>query len=155
MSTYPGKRAFWLMALLWGCTIFFAYLTFTVGNEPAAPWMQVFATVFFAVQTIIIGAVTILAYYTYYILDPEALTVKVGPFSKKIALGEITEAFPTHNPISSAAWSLDRIHVRFVSSRFGVLIAPVQKEKFLRELAGLASHLELRGNRVVGRESNS
>jgi len=61
--------------------------------------MKVFATCFFGILALLIIALLVLPYYTSYSLDPVNLTIKVGPFRKKIPIAEITEAFPTRNPL--------------------------------------------------------
>ena len=149
MSTYPSKRDWWLMAILWSAAIFFIYTAFTVHKEPVAPWMKVFATCFSGILALLTIALVVLAYFTSYSLDPVNLTIKIGPFSKKIPIAEITEAFPTWNPLSAPAWSLDRLRIRFSFSRFGVLISPVKKFEFLEELNRLAPQLERKENRLI------
>lgn len=149
MSTYQSKRDSWLMWLLRGLTLFFIHTAFTVHNEPVAPWMKVFATCFFAVASLLFIALCILPFYTSYSLDRSNLTIRMGPFKKAFPLAEITEAFPSRNPLSAPAWSLDRVRIRFSSYRFGALISPDRKLDFLAELAELAPHLHLVGNRVV------
>jgi len=149
MSTYPSKRDWWLMAMLWGLAAFCIFIALTVHKEPAALWMKVFATCFFGVFALLTVALAVLPYYTNYSLDPVNLTIKIGPFSKKIPIAEITEAFPTWNPLSAPAWSLDRLRIRFSSSRFGALISPVKKLEFLEELDTLAPQLDRKENRLI------
>ncbi len=150
MQAYPSKRDWWLMAILWGLSVFFIYTTFTVHTEPAAPWMKVFATCFFGFLALLTIATGVLAHHTRYLLDSANLTIQIGLFRKKIPIAEITEAFPTRNPLSAPAWSLDRIRIRFSGSRFGVLISPENKLEFLEDLNRLAPHLERKGNGLVG-----
>ena len=148
MSTYPSKRDWWLMLLMRGLAVFFIYTAFTVHTEPVAPWMKVFATGFFAVMSLLLIALCILPFYTSYSLDPNNLTIRLGPFSKAIPIADITEAYPSRNPLSSPAWSLDRVRIRLASHWFGALISPVRKHEFLAELARLAPHLHLADDRV-------
>ncbi len=105
MSDYPTRRDWWLMAILWSLAGFCTFIAFTVHNEPAAPWMKVFATCFFAVFSVLTIALAILPYFTSYSLDPVNLTIIVGPFRTEIAIEGITEVFPTKNPLSAPAWS--------------------------------------------------
>ena len=137
------------MAILWSVAIFFIYAALTVHREPVAPWMKVFATCFLSFLAFLAIVLVALSYFTSYSLDPVNLTIKIGPISKQIPIAEITEAFPTWNPLSAPAWSLDRLRIRFSSSRFGVLISPVRKLEFLEELSRLAPHLERIGNRLT------
>jgi hypothetical protein len=116
MSAYPSKRDWWLMAVLWSAAIFFTYTALTVNKEPAAPWMKVFVTCFLSILALLSIALVALPYFTSYSLDPIAVTIKVGPFSKKIPIAEITDVFPTWNPLSVPAWSLDRLRIRSSSS---------------------------------------
>jgi len=149
MTTYPSKRDWWLMTILWSTAVFFTYITLTVHQEPVAPWMKVFATSFFGIMTLLTSTLLVLAYNTKYTLDEDSLRIKIGPFGTKIPIAEIIEAYPTRNPLSAPAWSLKRVRIRFTYSRFGALISPVQREEFLEELNRLAPHLEWRGNRLV------
>jgi hypothetical protein len=149
MSTYPSKRDWWFMAILWSAAIFFIYTALTVHKEPVAPWMKVFATCFLSILALLSIVLVALPYFTSYSLDPVNLTIKIGPLNKKIPIAEITEAFPTWNPLSAPAWSLDRLRIRFSSSRFGTLISPVKKLEFLEELNRLAPHLERKENRLI------
>jgi hypothetical protein len=141
------------MALLWGLACFMIYVTFTVHKEPVAPWMRVFATCFFGVFGLLTTVLCVIPYYTSYSLDPENLTIRVGPITSKIPIADIIEAYPTRNPLSAPAWSLDRLRIRVSSRRFGALISPVRKREFLQELAGLAPHLYLKENGVVRGDS--
>ena len=153
MSVYPSKRDWWLMAILWGLSAFFIYVTFTVHKESAAPWMKVFATCFFGLSSLLTLGLGALAHNTSYSLDSANLTIKMGPFVRKIRIAEITGVFPTHNPLSAPAWSLDRIRIRFSTSRFGALISPENKFEFIEELNSLAPHLERKGRGLVGKGS--
>lgn len=151
MSTYPSKRAWWLMAILWSLALFMPYVAITVHREPVAPWMQVFATVFFVLQTALVWWLLMLAYKTRYCLDADNLTIRLGPFGKAIPLAQISEAYPTNNPLSAPAWSLDRLRIRGSFSRFGALISPVRRDRFLIELARLAPHLQYRDGQLVSK----
>ena len=149
MSTYPSKRDWWLMAILWSLAAFFIFIALTVHKEPVALWMKVFATCFFGILALSTIALVVLPYFSSYSLDPVNLSIKIGPFCKKIPIIEITEVFPTWNPLSAPAWSLDRLRIRFASSQFGALISPVNKLEFLEELNRLAPHLNRKENRLV------
>lgn len=142
------------MAILWSLALFMPYTALTVHREPVAPWMQVFATVFFLAQTALIWWLLVLAYRTRYCLDDDNLTIRLGPFSKAIPLAQISAAYPTHNPLSAPAWSLDRLRIRGSFSRFGALISPRGRDRFLVELATLAPHLEYRDGQVVSAEGH-
>ena len=145
MASYPTKRDWWLLAILW---VSFGLMLVGLNaalTEPVAPWMRVFATCFFLAMTALTGGLLVLPYRTSYVLDSTNLTIRLGPFSRVIPLADITEAHPTHNPLSAPAWSLDRVRIRTRTSRFGVLISPERQQQFLAELAERAPHLQWRG----------
>lgn len=149
MSVYPSKRDGWLMLLLLALTGFFIYTAFTVHQAPAAPRMQVFATLYFSFLSLLMIGLCILPFHTSYTLDSHHLSIRLGPYRKVIPLADIIEAYPSRNPLSAPAWSLDRVRLRLRTSRFGALISPQDKHAFLTELAARAPHLQLVGDRVV------
>ncbi len=151
MSTYPTQRAAWLIILLWGIAGFCAWQALTVHEEPVAPWMKVFATCFFAACALLVAGVALLAYHTDYSIDPESLTIRVGPLRTRIPLAEIVEVFPTRNPLSAPAWSLDRLQVRTRTRKIAALISPERPQQFLAEMAAQAPHLLLEGGRLSSR----
>ena len=108
MSTYPSKRDWWLMAILWIAAIFFIYTALTVHKEPVAPWMKVFATCLSGILALLTIALVGLAYFSSYSLDPVNLTIKIGPFRKKIPTlvkyGEIPD-------LASAMQNKPRFHI--------------------------------------------
>lgn len=153
MIRYPTKRDLWLMAILWAAAAICIFAVFDIQDEPVAPWMRVFATVFFGVFSVFSVAMVILPYYTEYIIDGEFLIIKVGPFKGKIRLSEISEVYPTWNPLSAPAWSLKRVRIRYDSSRFGALISPDPRDRFISDLASRVPSLEKQGERLVRRTS--
>jgi hypothetical protein len=150
MSVYPSKRDLWLMLIvsLLPAVMIFSLVAVITDSGEAAFWVRALAVLFFAVFTAFSIWMTILPYRTFYELRSDSLEIRVGPFKYVISLSEITEAYPTHNPLSSPAWSLDRVRIRYSSSKFGALISPDDKVKFLAELESLAPQLEREGDRL-------
>jgi hypothetical protein len=71
-----------------------------------------------------------------YGLDHTQLIVRHGVFRKRIALADIGDVYPTRNPLSSPALSLDRLHVQFGQGfSKGVMISPADRDRFLDDLA--------------------
>lgn len=93
-------------------------------------------------------------YGTRYTLTEGKLIVQSGPFRWVIELDSITEVFPTRNPLSSPACSLDRLHIRYRPSRQGIMISPQDKAVFLQDLVVLSPGLTLDGDRMVRNDSN-
>jgi hypothetical protein len=130
-TVYPTKRDTRLVAVLWGAVVVLlgAFLFLWSTSEPLASRM---------VMTILFGTVAALilwiTYGTQYILTARELLIRSGPFRWRISLQEITEVFPTSNPLSGPACSLDRLCVRYGAARRSILISPQDKEAFLGEL---------------------
>ena len=84
-----------------------------------------------------------------YGLDDTHLLVRFGICSQRIPLVDISEVHPTHNPLSSPALSLDRLHVQFGQGFFkAVMISPADRNRFLDDLAQKAG-LQREGDRLV------
>src|SRR5262245_15261903 len=87
-------------------------------------------------------------YRARYEVTPSDLIVRVGPFRRTVPLDAITEVFPTRNPESGPAPSLDRLQVNYRrqngENRY-TLISPKDKEAFLRDLASAAPRLRSTG----------
>jgi hypothetical protein len=121
----------------------------SVLTEPLAPWMRIFAASFFAAFFALLVWLLVMPYRTLYELSADFLTIRMGPFKQVIPIADITAAYPTHNPLSAPAWSLDRVRIKTRTSRFGALIAPESQYRFLSELDSLAPQLERQGERLV------
>jgi Bacterial PH domain len=84
-----------------------------------------------------------------YGLDETDLAVQFGLGRRRIPLADILEVYPTHNPQSSPALSLDRLHVQFGPGFFkAVMISPADRSRFLDDLAKKAQ-LKRDGDRLV------
>lgn len=74
-----------------------------------------------------------------YGLNNTHLIVRFGICRQRIPLVDILEVHPTHNPLSSPALSLDRLHVRFGQGFFkAVMISPADRTQFLDDLGEMA-----------------
>lgn len=84
-----------------------------------------------------------------YGLDDTHLVVRFGICRRRIPLTDISEVYPTRNPLSAPALSLDRLHVQFGQGIFkAVMISPADRERFLDELARKAG-LKREGDRLT------
>lgn len=70
---------------------------------------------------------------THYTFVDDHLVVHSGPFRWRIALREVRAVAPTRSPLASPALSLDRLRIEYGAGR-SVMVSPVDKEAFLREL---------------------
>ena len=93
----------------------------------------------------------------HYTITTTDLLVRAAFFRWRIPLDQITEVFPTHNPLSSPALSLDRLRVNYKRPNgrtWWVMISPKDQSRFLDDLAR-AAVLEREGNRLLQRTDTS
>jgi len=146
-SPFPSKRDLWLEVVAWTGTLVavgggLSY-GLLAGAEPriAALAMTVsLVTPVFMLWTL---------YGTSYTLGADELRIQSGPFRFRVPLGEITAVFPSRNPRSAPACSLDRLEIRYGGGRSRMLISPKDKSAFLNALLARCDQLMLRGEGLV------
>ncbi len=144
---YPSKRDAWIVLLLWVSVLGMAAAAVAIWVDEVSHGFRAGMS---ALLTATAGFTVWVLYSTSYTFDKEELIVRSGPFRWKVPLDSIHEVFPTRNPLSSPACSLDRIRIRY-GRRWGIMSSPVNKSAFLRDLVTRVPELELRGDRVVRR----
>ena len=144
-SVYTSKRDTWIVVLLWigvgGLVVAAASLWATsesIGFRLGVT-ILLLATAAFALWVL---------YGTYYTLTDNELLIRSGPFRWRVEVDAIVEVFPTRNPLSSPACSIDRLRIRYRGSGFGVMISPINKAAFLRDVAARSSVFELETDKV-------
>jgi hypothetical protein len=88
-------------------------------------------------------------YNIRYVVTPSDLIVQCGPFRTTVPLDTIVEVFPTNDPLSAPAPSLDRLQINYrkkTGAMSSTLISPKDKEGFVRDLAGAAPRLRSVGD---------
>jgi hypothetical protein len=144
-KVYPSKRDWWVTALLWFAVIgMLGASTGLLRSSEALP-LRLGVPAF---SILVVAFVLSVLYGTNYRLTFQTLIIRSGPFKWMIPLDSIDEVYPTRNPLSSPACSLDRLHVRHRRSRMGVMISPEDKTSFLYDLVSRAPGLEMEGDRV-------
>jgi hypothetical protein len=143
---HESKRDVWIVALLWGAVAVMIVGAVNLWRSPTPFAFRLLMSVLFSVSAILVMWVL---YGTRYTLTEGKLIVQSGPFRWVIELDSITEVFPTRNPLSSPACSLDRLHIRYRQSRQGIMISPEDKAAFLQDLVVLSPGLTLDGDRMV------
>ena len=142
---YPSKVDWWLVPLLSLAPVasIVACISLVLEGQLAAlPW-AVGGVLF------VLGVYLGLVIPMKYGLDDTTLVVRFGICRQRIALADILEVRPTHNPLSSPALSLDRLRIQFGPGLFKVvLISPADRDRFLDDLAGKAG-LTREGDRLV------
>ena len=98
------------------------------------------------------GILVLLAYPVNYEITTSTLEIRSGILLHyKIPLSSIGRVVPTRNPLSSPAWSLDRLRIDYFKNgreRF-ILISPEDKKTFLTELIERTPSLKYDGNVVM------
>jgi hypothetical protein len=81
--------------------------------------------------------VVALAVPTHYVLGERELVIRSGFIRRRIPLASIHRVYPTHNPLSAPAWSLDRLGIEYhTGARRGLaLISPAARDEFLELIA--------------------
>ncbi|HXG10836.1 MAG TPA: PH domain-containing protein [Gemmataceae bacterium] len=146
---YPAKVDRWLAALIGGAALLLlaaAALVLVVGLSVGDPEPQAVLgmAAVFAGLGLFTGLILWGCYRTRYEVASSDLIVRVGPFRWTLPLERIVEVFPTRDPLSAPAPSLDRLRINYrrVSGRMWfVLISPKDKNGFVRDLASAAPQL--------------
>lgn len=144
---YPSKIDWWLALLL--CVPPVASIAVCVAMVPLAlAGMTSGLLVGIASVLLVFGIYFGLVFPMRYGLDDTHLLIRFGICRQRIPLADISEVYPTHNPLSSPALSLDRLHVRFGQGFFkATMISPADRDRFLNELAQKAG-LKREGDRL-------
>jgi hypothetical protein len=148
---FSSKRDLWLTVVIWGACGMSVAAGLAVLAE-GAPLMRLGF-----VLLVCVGSPAFMLWVLYrtgYTFEGEKLVIRSGPFVFRVPLAEVESVTPSRNPLSSPACSLDRLHVRYQSSRRGVLVSPADKPGFLHELVVRCPHLTLLGDRVERREAS-
>ena len=70
---------------------------------------------------------------TKYVVTDDSLIIHGGVFKKSIPLSSILSITETRNPLSSPAFSLDRLKIEFGGGK-AILISPKDKPAFMADL---------------------
>lgn len=134
---FRTKVDLWLAGILVGSLGFALWAGIdTVRKDPAAGWIPLLVIVGS------FGLVFALTVPTEYVLTDSDLVIRSGRLRQSIPLAGIQRVYPTKNPLSAPAWSLDRLGIDYRSGRQRrlALISPDRRDEFLaliRERAGL------------------
>ncbi len=147
-TVYPSKRDWWLEILLLLAAAGAAAAAVAVWFSPEPLGVRVGITAGSAATA---AFVLWVLYGTSYTLTDERLVIRSGPLRWTVPFAAIEEVFPTRNPLSAPACSLDRLHIRRNDARRWLLISPDAKAAFLRDVATRAPGLFVEGDRLVRR----
>lgn len=90
-----------------------------------------------SIAALMIVIMFIVAVPTYYEVTMDRLLIRSGLMRWEVPLAEIESVTPTSNPLSSPAWSLERLEVKRTGtgSPRSIMISPQRTDEFLREVA--------------------
>ncbi len=88
-----------------------------------------------------VGLVVAIAVPTQYVVGENELLIRSGVLRHRIPLDSVIRVYPTRNPLSAPAWSLDRLGIdyRRRNARSLALISPDRREEFLDLMAARAA----------------
>ncbi len=145
-KVYPSKRDWWIVGLLWLiiviCVASAVYL-FYLDISVAALIIQE------SLFLILVAFCLSILRNTYYVLEDDHVFIRSGWFRWRTPYDEIEEVRPTRQFWSSAALSMDRLHIRHRRARLSSFISPEDKEGFMRDLASRSPDLVFEGDRLV------
>ncbi len=146
MEQFKSKQDAWIVAVIWISNI--------VSLIAAIILFGAELSLFIRVSTLMVCGVLVLLvmtslHFTYYTISGPTLFIRSGIFRWRVPISEIEGVFPTRSWMSGPAWSLDRLHIMYKSSKYGVLVSPAYKAGFLRALSEAASHLELSNDELI------
>jgi membrane protein YdbS with pleckstrin-like domain len=129
---FPTRVDRWLVLVLGGSAAVSVAAVWAAARE--APGEALAAGAIVAASGVLVAALAVPTRYT--ITDTE-LVVRSGMLRHRIPLAAIHRVYPTRNPLSAPAWSLDRLGVEYAKKRGRplALISPQRREEFLALLA--------------------
>jgi Bacterial PH domain len=109
-----------------------------------------------AIMVAAIAFVGAISLPTEYIVEDTQLVVRSGMMRRSIPFDAIFRVYPTRNPLSAPAWSLDRLGIDFrvKGQRRLALISPLARSDFLTLLQKRAG-LDSKGDELLRAGSKS
>lgn len=145
VTTYATKIDWWLYPLL-VVPFVSAGLSIFLGHDHT---------------TVLVGWIALAAYLTLmltlgwpirYTVSPDELEVRFGLVHRHIPWDRLDSMELSHNPLSSPAFSLDRIEVRYTTATGrdrAILISPLDREAFMRDCARASGRHRVADGRLI------
>jgi uncharacterized protein YhhL (DUF1145 family) len=147
---YPTKKDIWLVLIvaLGGFMLLMQGINLIIvkGFHYPDTWILCATFIFY------FGIIMLLAYPVNYEITTSTLEIRSGILLHyKIPLSSILCVVSTRNPLSSPAWSLDRLKIDYLKNgkKRVVLISPKDKKTFLCELIERTPSLEFNDNVAI------
>ena len=133
MATVYKSKIDWWLGLLMAAVILIslvAGLKALSAYSPNATWNAILI----GGPGVVVPIVLLLT--TRYIITDNQLVVRSGPFKWRITISEISAITPSHDPIASPAWSLNRLRIDYGRKK-SLLISPRDRDGFLRQIEAI------------------
>jgi len=130
MKRFESKKDRWIVFVLWGAVIVILFTSFKLLTDSGVTTNLLLQPVNLLTIYICLSVL----YQTYYIINGEYLILRSGPIVKRIRIDDITAIKETKDMLSSPALSIDRLKIIYKQSKVGIMVSPLEKELFLREL---------------------
>lgn len=127
-------------------------VSLVVGIYRLVVWGSVEGWVFIGLGLFVTGLMSLVVWPITYTLTSDHLVIRAGVFRSRLPYDTITAVYPTRNPLSSPALSLDRTRIDYTGKIGFALISPESREQFMRDLAERAPHLTIVGDRMERRQ---
>jgi hypothetical protein len=147
---HKSKVDAWLGLLLLGIAAM-GPISLAVGIYYLVVCCRAEGWVFVGSGVFVTGLMSLVVWPVTYTLTADHLVIRAGRFRSRLPYDTITAVYPTRNPLSSPALSLDRTRIDH-TGKFGfALISPESRGQFMRDLAERAPHLRIVGDRMERR----
>jgi Bacterial PH domain len=99
-----------------------------------------------------LGIIRMAAWPVVYDVTDGEIRVSCGAWGFRVPISGIVRVYPTRNPMSAPAWSLDRLRIDYVDPsgrKRMTMISPPDQTAFLLDLAARDPALVRQGDRLV------
>ena len=136
---YRSKIDTWLGLVLGGVPLVSLFAAWQLVQAPVpGRWLL-------AVLILLLGVCLppFILFSTTYSINDDLLRIRSGFFTWEIPIHTISKVEATNDPVSSPALSLDRVRIEYGPAK-SVVISPLKKDEFLRDLHHLGVPLTTR-----------
>jgi hypothetical protein len=137
---FPSKVDGWFVGVLAASALLVVLLLFAAVSQ--RNWHT--AAVLLVVLAVSDGLGVWLLRGTFYVVTPDRLLVRSGPFRWDVPLGAILSIAATRNPASSPALSMDRLEIRHAGGT--ILVSPRDRAGFVDAVRAGAPAADVRGS---------
>lgn len=138
---FKSKIDWWLKAILMFMVFLCVYLIVMAVSTKSIEF--IYSAII--LLTVFIGIFISIYIFTFYEITDDLLIIKSGLYKKSIKIANIKGISPTHNPISSAALSVNRIAIYYVGKKTVKMstefVSPGNKQAFIDNLKAINENI--------------